>query len=87
VPEDAVYMEDRDRTLEGRIWRRDGIDVPVRCVHKTLEDYFVALAAVGWTRLPQVKELAVQPEHIALDAPFFSPLAGTPLHILFALQR
>ncbi|MGF1521008.1 MAG: class I SAM-dependent methyltransferase [Leptolyngbyaceae cyanobacterium] len=87
LPEDAAYMDDRDRTLEGRIWRRDGIDVPVRCVHKTLDDYFGALATAGWTTLPVVKELAVQPEHIELDADFFGPLAGTPLHILFALQR
>lgn len=86
-PEDAVYMGDRDRTLEGRIWRRDGIDVPVRCVHKTLEDYFIALAAAGWTKLPFIKELAVQPEHIELDPDFFGPLAGTPLHMLFMLEH
>lgn len=87
APEDTVYMEDCDRTLEGRIWRRDGIDVPVRCVHKTLEDYFVALAAAGWTKLPTIKELAVQPEHIELDSDFFGPLLGTPLHILFVLEH
>ena len=86
-PEDAMYMRDCDRTLEGRIWRRDGIDVPVRCVHKTLEDYFVALAAAGWTKLPTIKELAVQPEHIELHSDFFSPLLGTPLHMLFVLKH
>lgn len=86
-PEDAVYMGDRDRTLEGRIWRRDDIDVPVRCVHKTLEDYFVALAAAGWTKLPTIKELAVLPEHVELDAKFFGPLVGTPLHMLFVLEH
>lgn len=85
--EDALYMEDCDRTLEGQIWRRDDISVPVRCVHKTLEDYFVALAAAGWTKLPTIKELAVQPEHIELDSKFFGPLLGTPLHILFVLEH
>lgn len=86
-PEDAVYMDSGDRTLEGQIWRRDGIDVPVRCVHKTLEDYFIALRSAGWSKLPVLKELAVQPEHVDLDAKFFGPLVGTPLHILFALER
>ncbi|MEM6252938.1 MAG: methyltransferase domain-containing protein [Cyanobacteria bacterium P01_D01_bin.156] len=86
-PENSLYMSDRDRTLEGRIWRRDGIDVPVRCVHKTLEDYFVALRTAGWTKLPVIKELAVQPEHIDLDPDFFGPLLGTPLHMLFVVEH
>jgi SAM-dependent methyltransferase len=80
------YFSAIDRTLEGRIWRRDGADVPVRCVHKTLSDYFDALAEAGFVTLPRVVELAVTDEHLALDSDFFGPLRGYPLHVLFSVE-
>jgi SAM-dependent methyltransferase len=80
------YFSGTDTTYEGRIWHRDGTDVAVRCVHKTLADYFVALRTAGWTSMPEVAELHVTPEHVALDPEFFGPLEGHPLHLLFALE-
>lgn len=81
------YFAGRDQTMEGRIWRRDGQDVPVRCVHKTFADYFEALGAAGFVTLPRVTELRVTDEHIALDPGFFGPLAEQPLHVMFEIGR
>jgi SAM-dependent methyltransferase len=81
------YFTARDRTFEGRIWRRDGVDVEVRCVHKTVEDYFTALSAAGFDLMPKVTELRVTAEHLALDPAFFGPLADQPLHLMFEVRR
>lgn len=85
--EGAGYFSGRDELFEGRIWRRDGVDVPVRCVHKTFSDYFRALRAAGFTALPELHELHVQPEHLALDPAFFGPLKDVPLHVAVAIER
>ncbi len=81
------YFSGRDRLFEGEIWRRDGASVPVRCVHKTMDDFFEALEAAGFRSLPRVKELHVTEEHIAFDSEFFGPLRDTPLHVAFRLER
>jgi SAM-dependent methyltransferase len=81
------YFSARDVTLEGRIWRRDGVDVPVRCVHKTLQDYFECLAEAGFTSLPEVAELHVTEEHLRLDPKFFTPLRDLPLHVAFRIRK
>ena len=83
--EGRSYFDGVDHTYEGRIWRRDGVGVPVRCVHKTFADYFAALAEAGFTALPQLLELKVTDDHVALDPAFFGPLHGHPLHVLFRL--
>lgn len=83
----AGYFSGRDCLFEGRIWRRDGTDVPVRCIHKTFDDYFNALAAAGFTSLPTIRELYPQPEHLAMDPDFFSPLKDKPLHLAFRITR
>ncbi len=80
------YFAGVDVTYEGQIWRRDGHAVPVRCVHKTFTDYFGALAAAGFRSLPKFTELRVTDEHVVLDAPFFQPLYGYPLHVLFRVD-
>ncbi|WP_444913185.1 class I SAM-dependent DNA methyltransferase [Microbulbifer sp. PAAF003] len=80
------YLEGVDETFEGKIWRRDGIAVSVRCVHKNFTHYFEALRLAGFTRLPSVKELAVTEDHLSLDTNFFGPLKGYPLHVLFRVQ-
>ena len=85
--EGAGYFSGRDRNFEGRIWRRDGESVPVRCVHKTLEDYFGCLRSAGFTSLPEIKELHVTDEHIALDPGFFKPLQDQPLHLAFRTRK
>ncbi len=79
------YFEGRDALFEGEIWRRDGVGVRVRCVHKTFDDYFTALRAAGFTTLPEVKELHATEEHMAFDPAFFEPLRETPLHLAFKL--
>lgn len=80
------YMDSVDTTFEGRIWRLDGQDVHVRCVHKTWSDYFHAFAAAGWSAMPVVEELSVSAADVA-DAPnFLGSLQGYPLHVLFRLQ-
>ncbi len=80
------YFTGVDHTYEGQIWRRDGVAVPVRCVHKTLTDYFVALTNAGFTSMPKVEELHVTDEHLAIDPAFFGPLKGYPLHVLFRVE-
>lgn len=80
------YFSGVDRTYEGEIWRRDGVAVPVRCVHKTWADYFEALARAGFTCMPKVEELRVTDDHVEIDPPFFGPLKGYPLHVLFRVE-
>jgi SAM-dependent methyltransferase len=80
------YFAGVDRTYEGEIWRRDGVAVPVRCVHKTWADYFDALESAGFTRTPKVVELHVTDEHVEADPAFFEPLRGYPLHVLFRVE-
>jgi SAM-dependent methyltransferase len=81
------YFSGKDALFEGKIWRRDGVAVPVRCVHKTWSDYFRALAAAGFVEMPEVEELHVQEEHIALDPAFFGPLRDVPLHVAMRIHR
>jgi cyclopropane fatty-acyl-phospholipid synthase-like methyltransferase len=85
--EESGYFSGVDRELNGRIWRRDGMSLPVRCFHKTFEDYFCALREAGWTAMPRLMELHVHEEHLALDPAFFAPLEELPLHVLFKLER
>lgn len=80
------YFAGVDRTYEGQIWRRDGVAVPVRCVHKTWADYFEALDRVGFTRTPKVAELHVTDDQVRIDPTFFGPLRGYPLHVLFRVE-
>ena len=83
----AGYFTGRDQSFEGRIARRDGVTVPVRCVHKTLADYFRALSAAGFQAMPEVEELWATPDILAVDPEFFGPLADQPLHLAFRLQK
>ncbi|MFZ0257654.1 MAG: class I SAM-dependent methyltransferase [Gammaproteobacteria bacterium] len=81
------YFSGRDMEFHGRIWRRDGTDVPVRCVHKTFADYFLALAKAGFAAMPDVHELGVTDDHLTLDPDFFGPLVDQPLHVAFRIVR
>ena len=87
APGDHGYFSGRDRGFEGRIWRRDGKSVPVRCVHKTLEDYFACLRSAGFLSLPELKELHVTNAHVAFDSEFFEPLRDQPLHLAFRTHK
>ena len=84
---ESGYFSGRNKLFEGRLWRRDGTDVPVRCIHKTFDDYFKALAEAGFGSLPDVRELYVQPQHLNMDPKFFEPLQETPLHLAFHIIR
>ena len=83
----ADYFSGRNQLFEGRIWRRDGTNIPVRCVHKTFDDYFNSLAAAGFTSLPVIRELYAQPQHLKMDPDFFEPLKNKPLHLAFRIMR
>lgn len=86
-PRGRGYFSGRDVQFEGKIWRRDGVSVDVRCVHKTLEDYFTALRAAGFDLMPQIAELHATEEHLALDPAWFGPLRDRPLHLAFKLVK
>jgi SAM-dependent methyltransferase len=83
----AGYFSARDDSFSGRIWKRDGSWLDVRLVHKTLEDYFDALAGAGFASMPKVRELRVTAEMIAKDPAFFGPLADMPLHLAVEVAR
>ncbi len=81
------YFESRNQRFAGRIWKRDGTQLEVQMVHKTVEDYFAGLAAAGFDRLPRLKELRVTQEILRVDPRFFGPLGDTPLHLAMAIER
>ncbi len=81
------YFSGRNQMFEGRIWRRDGKALEVRSIHKTLEDYFEAMQAAGFKKMPRIKELKVTAEMIALDTSFFSPVNDLPLHLAIAVEK
>jgi len=81
------YFADVNQQFEGEIWKRSGEPLHVQCVHKTLGDYFDSLRLTGFTNMPEVKELTVTPELVAMDEAFFSPLLNEPLHLLFKISK
>jgi SAM-dependent methyltransferase len=81
------YFANVDEKFEGEIWKQNGESLHVQCVHKTFSDYFKCLKQAGFTRMPEIKELTVTPELVALDKNFFSPLLNEPLHVLFKVSR
>lgn len=81
------YFSGRNQLFPGRIWKRDGSWLDVQLVHKTFQDYFETLQAAGFKTLPVIKELHVLPEHLKLDAEFFSPLVDLPLHVAFEVSK
>jgi SAM-dependent methyltransferase len=84
-PLGLAYATSRDAVMEGRIWRRDGQSVAVRCLHKTLGDIFGARERTGWRGLPVLEELGVSEALLRDDPAFWGPLAGLPLHLLVGL--
>jgi SAM-dependent methyltransferase len=81
------YFSGRDRHCAGKIWKRDGTFLEVQLRHKTLEDYFDALAKAGFRAMPRVRELRVTPELMELDPAFFGPAVDTPLHMAIEVTR
>ena len=81
------YFSGRDQHCAGKIWKRDGTALEVQLRHKTLEDYFEALAKAGFRSMPQVRELRVTPELVKLDPAFFGPAVDTPLHMAIEVTR
>lgn len=84
-PAGLAYATSRDAVMEGRIWRRDGQSVAVRCLHKTLNDIFGVLQRTGWQGWPVLEELVVPEALLREDPAFWGPLAGLPLHLLVGL--
>ncbi len=83
---DAGYFSGQNQVFEGEIFIKDGGSVPVRCVHKTLSNYFNSLKLAKFDYLPEIHELMVTKEHLELDKQFFSPLIDKPLHLVFNIQ-
>jgi len=81
------YFSGRDQTFEGSIARQDGIEVPVRCVHKTFQDLLGALSGAGFQSMPEIVELGVTEEHLHLDPEFFTPLVDKPLHLAIKVHK
>ena len=81
------YFSGRGNRFPGEIWRRDRVPVSVQCVHKTVEDYFQCLQQAGFNRLPDVHELKITEQQIALDPGFFGPLKDLPLHLAFRIFK
>lgn len=81
------YFTDVDEKFEGEIWKRSGEALHVQCVHKTFSDYFDSLRQAGFSGMPEIQELTVTPELVALNENFFSPLLNEPLHVLFKVSR
>lgn len=81
------YFSGRDSSFEGKIWKQDGVSLPVVAVHKLFEDYFASLSSAGFSQLPYVEELGVTPELIAQSPEFFGRLEGIPLHVLFEIRK
>ena len=81
------YFSGRNLLFPGEIWRRDRISVGVQCVHKTIEDYFYGLKLAGFTTMPELYELKINEEHVALDPEFFGPLIDLPLHMAFKIRK
>jgi SAM-dependent methyltransferase len=81
------YFSGKDSLNQGEIHCRDGRALRVQMVHKPLEEYFATLKSVGFTSMPEVREMRVLPEHLALDSEFFGPLNDIPLHMGFRVRR
>lgn len=81
------YFSGRDARFQGEIHRRDGTALPVQMIHKTFADYLEGLRAAGFTAMPDLRELRVEPEHLELDRAFFGPVADLPLHAAFRVSR
>ena len=81
------YFSDVNQQFEGEIWKRNGEPLHVQCVHKTFSNYFQALRQAGFLTMPEVKELTVTTELLAVDKDFFSPLLNEPLHVLFKITK
>ena len=81
------YFSSRDKRKFGEIYKLDNVALPVQMVHKLFEDYFASLKMVGFSMIPDLKELKVEQKHIELNPKFFMPLIDTPLHLLFSIQK
>ena len=80
------YFQDRNKRVSGFIFRRDGQNLPIQSVHKTVTDYFTFLLGLGFI-IEHVSELGTDPEMIAKDPEFFSGVDGVPLHMAFIVIK
>lgn len=81
------YFSGSDTKNEGSIHCMDGTILPVQMIHKPLEAYFSSLGQAGFSCLPEVRELRVQPHHLEAHPQFFEPIQDIPLHMAFRLTR
>ncbi|MCA9581448.1 MAG: methyltransferase domain-containing protein [Myxococcales bacterium] len=81
------YFSGLDTKNEGEIHCLDGTALRVQMIHKPLEEYFNVMRAAGFTLMPEVRELRVQPEHLESNPEFFGPVNDIPLHMAFRIQK
>ena len=81
------YFTDVDQQFEGEIWKQSGTPLHVQCVHKTFDNYFDSLRLAGFSNMPEIQELTVTPELVAVNEAFFAPLLNVPLHLLFNVAK
>ncbi len=81
------YFTSRDTRYHGKIFCRDGKELPVQMVHKLLSDYIKCLQESGFNSLPEMHELGVCKEHLVLDELFFKPVYDIPLHLAIAINK
>eukprot|EP01063_Lacrimia_lanifica_P013797 TRINITY_DN20402_c0_g1_i1.p1 TRINITY_DN20402_c0_g1~~TRINITY_DN20402_c0_g1_i1.p1 ORF type:complete len:1014 (+),score=311.92 TRINITY_DN20402_c0_g1_i1:62-3103(+) len=85
------YFAARDQLFSGKIWRVDGVDLNVQCVHKTLDDYTRAIqatfAVAGAGAAVNLTELHADERLQELMPEFFGNLDGIPLHCAFHVEK
>jgi len=83
----AGYFSARNVRNHGKIFCRDGKELPVQMVHKLIADYFDSLSEAGFSSMPQIRELGVTAENLDLDPGFFGPVNDIPLHMAFSISK
>ena len=84
---DAGYFSARNQKGEGEIHCLDGTQLNVQMVHKPLEDFFTALKAANFSKMPDIQELRVLEKHLKLNPSFFGPVKDIPLHMGFRVEK
>ncbi|GFH52905.1 hypothetical protein CTEN210_09381 [Chaetoceros tenuissimus] len=80
------YFSSRNEKILGQISTMDGKKLNIMSVHKTLQDYFVAIQEAGF-EIVDVKECSVTEEHMKMNPEFFTSVQDRPLHLVFKLRK
>ena len=81
------YFSSRDTRYHGKIFCRDGKELPVQMVHKLLSDYINCLRDSRFISLLEMIELGVCKKYILVDELFFKPVDDIPLSLEIAISK